>query len=424
MGFEQARNTLGGLDAGSYLQGGLSFLHQTFRLSSNDFIWQLWPPGTSIIEFLLVSIFGLHASPLLLLAVVKSGLLAITISLLWHETRNNFQEIVGAMLLAFLLFSSVTQGWLLDQGIMYAEGFYIFFLTVCLVTVHRFEKKERKKFLVFSAISFGIASYFRAVGFTSLEIVPLFCLFFVLIGTFPILKRNFSRRRNSFSNSAILLVFGTVAFIVTLPWTLFRMTWMNLTPLQWVITGDQAWKFVWQTDDQLSKSGWGITRGIDNWACHLDLAKCQKLLHAGETRYLAETINTISSHPIKFLEMRLGDFWSYWCLNGRWLYPPQNKIPAAFGITEGIIFLVLTILAMVILLKTFKKNAVSVSITLCAIFGSTLPLFIFHLESRYFIPIKVISVVTLILNLDELFKLFPKKLSKGKRPKNGRSASK
>ena len=180
--------------------------------------------------------------------------------------------------------------------------------------------------------------------------------------------------------------------------SLFPGTWLKLNPIQWVITGDSTWKIAWQSDSQLDKSGWGITKGIDNWACHLDQIKCHLLSSTGNPRYFSEAIHVMISHPFEFLWMRINAFWHYWTLNGRWLYPPQNRLPIAFAYLEGLTFLTITFVALFLLLSSLKNKPYFSILAICSILGSTLPLFVFHLESRYFIPIKVLSIVILMLH--------------------------
>lgn len=397
MPFLQARQILGGLDAGSYLQGALSLHDSSFRESINQFIWQLWPPGLPIYEAILIYIFGLGGKPLLLLAVTDSLLIAVSASVLWIESVNLRRKKIAIFFLSILLLSSVVQGWLLDQGIMYAEGFFVFLLILAVIHLIRFERT--KKFFSFYLSSFllGLAAYFRAVGFTTIEVIILVAF---LIGGFGFaLKIWKSPSAGKIVHlAANLLRYGFVAFAVTLPWSLFRLSWTKLNPLQWVITGDLTWKLVWRSDISLQKTGLGITKGVDNWACHLDLMRCKTLSLEMTPHYFAESLRVIVQHPIEFLWMRLTAFWGYWSLNGRWLYPPQNRLPVAFAYLEGAVFLVITIAALILVLTSWRRFPSLSILTLCIFFGTTAPLLVFHLESRYFIPVKILAIVIVTLH--------------------------
>ena len=397
MQFSQARQTLGGLDAGSYLQGAMSLHDSSFRNTTNQFIWELWPPGLPLFEAILILVFGLGAKPLILLAITDSLLLATSTALLWVESSYLRRKKFTFILLTLFLLSSLVQGWLLDQGIMYAEGFFVFLLTMSTINLAKFEKTKNYRYLYQSGVLLGMAAYFRAVGFTCIEIIFLGAL--AMTGIALVSK---SRKKESskthFRLAIDLLKYGLVALVVTLPWSLFRATWLHLNPVQWVVTGDSTWKVAWQTDSQLDKSGLGITKGIDNWACHLDQIKCNLLSSAKNPQYFSQAIHVIINHPFDFLWMRITAFWHYWSLNGRWLYPQQNHLPVAFAYLEGLTSLLIVFVAVFLLFCSLSKKPHFAILSICTIFGTTLPLLVFHLESRYFIPIKVLAVAILILH--------------------------
>jgi len=404
MQFLQARHTLAGLDAGSYLQGAISLHDSSFRNSANQFIWQLWPPGLPLYEALLIFVFGLGAKPLVLLSVTAALLLATSTMLLWIESIKLRRKRFSLILLLVLLLSSVVQGWLLDQGIMYAEGIFVFLLILSSISLARFESTGKTRFFYESSFLVGLAAYFRAVGFTCIEVIFLAALLVSGIG-FVLKFRKPHPARRVLRLALDLFKYGGVAFAVTLPWSLFRASWLKLNPVQWVITGDSTWKLAWQSDADLDKSGWGITKGIDNWACHLDQIKCKILSTTKNPQYFSDSIRVIFRHPIEFLWMRATAFWDYWTLNGRWLYPPQNRLPVAFAYFEGSVFLLLVIAALFLLLTSLTRYPYFSIITLSLILGSTLPLFVFHLESRYFIPLKILAIIVVILHPSSIVNL-------------------
>ncbi len=400
MNFQQARNVLGGLDAGSYLAGGLSFQDNSFRLAENNFIWQLWPPGMPIFWFVMSKIFGADSSPLLISAVMSSALLATWVASLWFFSIKSRFKIFSRIILVFILLSSLTQGWLLDQGIMYAEGFYIFFTVLALIIIANNPILNTKLLISVGAL-IGIAAYFRAVGFTVIIFLIFLSLIAAVIGFIGyFLKLKTINKLQLSGKSKSLGIITMTAYLTTLPWVFFRETWLSTGLTKWVITGDKVWQGVWATDKQLKDSGWGITTGVDNWACHIDKLRCQEIQKNTFTdkQYFLETLKTIFTNPLDFINLRANDLWHYWELNGRWLYPPQNKIPAAYGTLEGLTYLLIFGAAMILLLRSFGKLTVLVFVELGIILGSTAPLIVFHLESRYFIPVKIVTACILILN--------------------------
>ncbi len=405
MNFQQAREVLGGLDAGSYLAGGLSFHDGSFRESEYNYIWQLWPPGMSIFWFVMSKIFGINGSPLLISAVMSSTLLATWVASLWFFSIKSKVKIFSRLILVFLLLSSLTQGWLLDQGIMYAEGFYIFFTVLALIIIAQ-NPILSTKLLILIGVLIGLAAYFRAIGFTVIIFLAILSLIAAVISCASyFLKLKTIEKLQLFGKSKSLSIIAMAAYVITLPWTFFRETWLSTGLTKWVITGDKVWQGVWATDKQLKDSGWGITTSIDNWACHIDDLQCQEIQKNTYTdkQYFFEALKTIIKNPLEFISLRATDLWHYWELNGRWLYPPQSKIPAAYGTLEGSIFLLIFAVAIVFLLRSFRKYTVLVFVELSVILGTTAPLIVFHLESRYFIPVKIVAVCIVILNVIPLF---------------------
>jgi hypothetical protein len=276
---------------------------------------------------------------------------------------------------------------------MYAEGFYIFFTVLALIIIANNPILSTKHLVSVGAL-IGIAAYFRAVGFTVIIFLILLSLIAAVIGfTGYFLKLQTINKLQLSGKSKSLGIIAMTAYLTTLPWVFFRETWLSTGLTKWVITGDKVWQGVWATDKQLKDSGWGITTGIDNWACHINKLRCQEIQKNtfNDKQYFLETLKTILTNPLDFINLRANDLWHYWELNGRWLYPPQNKIPAAYGTLEGLTYLLIFGAAMILLLRSFRKLTVLVFVELGIILGSTAPLIVFHLESRYFIPVKIVT---------------------------------
>ena len=145
-----ARKKLGGLDAGSYLQGAISIINGTYAHPSNAYIWDLWPPGMPLLEAFLISIIGIHAPILLVMSILDSLLIAgITLLMLKQIKKLQVTRFIGYSAIIFFLLSSATQGWLLDQGILYAETPYLFFTVLALYLVGNLEGSYNFKICLF-----------------------------------------------------------------------------------------------------------------------------------------------------------------------------------------------------------------------------------------------------------------------------------
>ena len=402
MGFLQARKVLGGLDAGSYMQGGLSLAEGTFRDASNNFIWELWPPGLSLMNFLFIKVLGTNSSPLLIWSLVSSMVIALLTYMLFGLLRNQNKslQIFGLVLIAFLLISSATQGWLLDQGIMYAEGLTVLGLFSTLYFMGKFLEDHKFIHLLMSGITLTVAVFMRSVNLVIVYLLIAFIFTLLLVKLFQVFFRSRGKE------IAVVRV-GTLTALITAPiflmtiWMSFRATWIPNLQFQWVTSAANSWKWYWMRDSDFKGTGWEIVAGIDNWACQIHKAVCAKIYASPETNwdYQGLSIQAILQNPISFIVKRILDFWDYWILNGRWLYPPQSRIPASISLVEGIIFLSLFLLALILIAKIWSTKLELALLQLAIILGNFLPLLIFHLEGRYFLPIKLISIFIILQNL-------------------------
>lgn len=390
--FIEARKTLGGLDAGSYLQGAMALVEGNFNNPKFSYIWGLWPPGMPFLEAILLNIFGWNSSPLILLTsttLIATNYIFYRIIILQEYSKH---KLISLSLIFFLFFSAVTQGWILDQGIMYAEIYQIFFLSIILIKIANKTTIDKKECFVIGLLLFGSA-LFRATGYTVIQVFAVLALLSLL--TFTVLNK-VKIQKIKVKIFKMYFLIASIAVSLTTIWILIRNKLFGTNSLKWVTNGEN-WAWYWYKNSDLESSGWGIVKNIDNWGCYFQPHKCismsQKLIDNKELQ--RDTLNFVLHHPLEFLAKRLVDMWQYWKLNGRWLYPDQNKLPASINFTEGAIFLILVFIALLVAMKTIKQPLSFMYISMAV--GTTLPLLIFHLESRYFIPIKFLSVIYLIL---------------------------
>jgi hypothetical protein len=404
MNFIEARETLGGLDAGSYMQGGMVFANGNYQDPANDFIWFLWPPGMSLANGMLIKIFGISSHPLILWSLISSILVSMLflVLVLSFVKGGRLSKLIGFAITSIVLLTSPVQGWILDQGIMYAEGVSVVSLILCLYYLSKYQRSLRPEHMIFSSASLAIAIMMRSGNIVILYLILLgICIVFLRSVPGMLTKLNDRSISNNLKN---LLLVVTAPLLTAAAWIAFRTTWLQLPPSQWVASPGNAWKGYWQRNSDFKGTGWEITAGVDNWACQVDPATCYAI-HANPEanwNYFELGIRVILQKPFAFLAERLPDMWNYWILNGRWLYPPQSRIPAAVSLTEGLIFFLILVVSIISMCMTVRSNPQLILVQSSIMVGSLAPLFIYHLEGRYFIPIKLISAFILVQNLETL----------------------
>ena len=401
MDFIESRRILGGLDAGSYLQGGISLANGTYSDPTNDFIWHLWPPGMSFVNFFYIKLFGLQQSPLILWSITSSLLLGIATYLLFGSLRNlpRYLSLIGAGLISFFLLSSSTQGWLLDQGIMYAEGFTLLGLLGSLYFFRAYLEKQTPSKLFLSGLFLTLAIFMRSVNLVIVYLLIAGLFFGLLINTFRIFQI-IALVKTRFNLLALFTVL-MVAMSSMTAWMAFRWTWFQQNQFEWVSTAANAWKGYWNRDADYIGTGWEIVAGVDNWACQIDKLQCLAIHKNPDISwdYRALAVRSIIENPLSFLIERCSSMWEYWILNGRWLYPPLSKIPASISLFEGVVFFLIVLFAVIFSTKIWSKRPELVVFQFAIVLGNFLPLMVFHLEGRYFLHIKLVAVMILLQNL-------------------------
>jgi hypothetical protein len=425
MGFLEARKILGGLDAGSYIQGGLSLAEGTFRDTANNFIWELWPPGMSIFNLLFVKFFGIDSSPLLIWSLVSSLVVAWLTYVLLGFLKNQERKIqfFGIALIVTILLSSATQGWLLDQGIMYAEGLTLFGMFVTLFFLGRYLEDKKQHYLLLAGLGLSISVFMRSVNLVIIYLLVLCIVITLIAKSLRIISRFKGKLIPPIRLRSLTMITAVPIFLMA-TWMAFRSTWLPGSRYQWVTSAGNSWKWYWMRDSDFKETGWGIVAGIDNWACQINKAVCEKIHANPETNwdYQSLSLQTIFENPIAFLTERIPNFWDYWILNGRWLYPPQSRIPASISLLEGAIYLLILVFALFLIVKIWHKKIELALLQLAIILGNLLPLFLYHLEGRYFLPIKLISGFIILQNLQicslQQIQIFPRvlKIARGKSP--------
>lgn len=337
--------------------------------------------------------FGLTTSPLLLLTIASVIMTSAIFTLLISMALKSENKLIMTLMITFLYFSSPVQGWILDQGLMYAEIWQVTSLFLLLIMI---DKIKNTKSLLNASILMSLSAFFRATGFTIIQISFLVFSLLFLINKYR--NKKYIHDKTSIKQDLKYIFIPLISYSFCFIWILIRDFFTNVKTFNWVITGSN-WSGYWQSNSDLIKSGWGVTAGVDNWACQLDLLRCAALKSAsdGKINYLYESIQVILNHPFEFVVMRLSHFWSYWILNGRWLYPPQNRIPEAVNYLEGSIFLFFLIISVIIAIRNI--DLASSKYILIMLFGTIAPLAVFHLESRYFIPSKILSTTYIVYSL-------------------------
>ena len=109
--------------------------------------------------------------------------------------------------------------------------------------------------------------------------------------------------------------------------------------------------------------------------------------------FLNTYLSTIVQNPLKYLDLRLS------IIRNFWLQDNQYNYLRSWNFTEGYAFVFILLTSIITLLLYFKKFIFTSMIYVVSISIQFLVLFLHHVEARYFIGIKLMSLTYVFLIL-------------------------
>ncbi len=389
---ELLSTTFGYSDAGSYLKAALE-LKQIDMLSQNQ-LWviNLWPPGMVVLDAVILKLFGgsfafVYALLISFLWTVLGGVFAL-------EVKKYFGTVTAYLSLFFLVLSTPLQGWILGEGLFYAEGIsvwaFLFGLVFLIRGTHGVLKTEVVANGVLAGTFLAISAYFRS-AFSSLELSLL--LLFLIFGAFHQVAKRRSQGTGSTSKTAngTILLFATWGSMFALmePWLQFTTHFVRGVRV-WSVVGANFFRSVWvdrpSSPDFLSAGGIG-------WGCQIDPNFCAVVSESERSSgmpypiqdLVLMAVQTIIANPLEYLSDRFHFLVTGWFSN--------EGAMGAFELATGFISLLVFAYVLVQLIKlAIRGDAASIFILVaCALIVA--PIMVGHIEPRYFIPLKLLFVI-------------------------------
>lgn len=390
MSTDQLIEVLGFSDAGVYLREAQSFLVSHSLKDSSAL--NLWAPGMIWFDALILKLspIGFAKTVGITLAVLWGAVFALVT---WPFVTGWRSFIVFLPLELLILGTSPFQQWMFDEGIFYAEGIASALLVAglaLLILRVRSGGGAAKWFRdgAFAGVLIAGAVYFRA----ALQLVPFAMLTVTIITCIVALidKQHFKQLiKHSLAAGTSFLV----VLILLAPYIFFLKETRGRTEL---VTADYFYNLIWKNPAKEEVPSWLSSAGA-TVACDIDQLRCaeiEKRRSSGEqigSDFLRdEFVAAVLSHPVEYLSQRFhfaaqqfigDDYDSYFVAR-------LNQNPA-----QGWFYLFMLLSTIVVAIDLSRKRYVlltmipAVSATLIAPFALS------HMEVRYFIPLKMITVL-------------------------------
>lgn len=405
----EIRKAWGQGDAGSLLEVAITWA----KLDPLDEVTQywiprLWAPGMAIIEVPLIWLeragVPLFWSLLTLIMMIWGGVMFLA----WRYFSPLLGRIPTAIALVGLIYTW-DFGYLLRDYIFYTEGISYGFLLIGLILMTVRVTNPNcltRRSVVVAGVMLGLSLWVRHTNDSGLT----FFLAIVLLMNFAykfkksaelrtFKQRNSKKKVMIFMDSVKsnpksiwlqdLSIFAVVAFLVTVPWRLISTFHFGGFRFAMSSASGGVPFGIWSTPDSPSGQYWGVYGS--NWACKIDQVTCAALqsdiqsgIASGSHLLLLAALSAIQN-PLQYIDERLSFLFIHWIPNFSLEFTYQNLAALAF------FFVFASTLLIFFRLKDQRKYPIVI------IWGSFLimnfiQLSIIHYESRYFIPVRLLTL--------------------------------
>ena len=416
---------LGKADTHGYLQTGYDIAETrgiprgTPRYTLDRFNLDIWPPGMPFYYALLFTIFG----PKMPVGVVAG----MTMALLWALLLTAYVDLltrawpwtVVATMLGVLFVSDIVRDWILGSGVLWSEGLYTWCMLAALYAAARLAlARSNARALSWAGgvgLLLGLSAYVRAVS----DLFGRVMLALLVGWTALVLVRLVVRRRaaapkpgrvsagQSWPMPLLALLVCALAFqAVTVPWRIYASRSIRPGSYAWSTGSDFEWRLSWMPDRYLAALNlqW-LVEGGANTACKVEPRTCARIAayelrqpapYSGRGRYTTSryrelTIRSAVDHPIDFATDRLEH------LRTAWFWKPTLGLRTE--LLQNALLLLVVIAAVVLSVRRMRlrgPDLLALFVPGLAVVGLA-PFVFVHFEARYFIPLKLVSVVAVFL---------------------------
>lgn len=388
-------------DIGSYVRGALAFESHGFALFSK-FGFGTWPPGFSILEFLLIkfSPLPLPLSLFLLTSLVWAGVLNLLRILFFTLSRaGNYLSVV---LPIFLLMAPFVNDFYLSTGILMSEPlsmglFLLGALEVLKNISNPIAQKSLYKNFIVPSIFFALSIYMRA----QFDLV-IYCLliFTTLIYIFFLLKRGGVEGQKYFLQIKNILIVLIISQLLTVPYKYFMASNGHGFAMANV---SYIFGMTWRTEAENQKNGAKFfSDGGGSSMCLLNPTKCNAFdirrknnSRIDDYEYRDAAIRSVILNPIQFFKIKFPYFWESW-KSSSYAWDSKSYLSSLFNILLSFLIFV------VIVINLRQKKYVEVGYFLIFSVGIMAFCWLVHFEARYLLPIKMVGLIWilfLIVNL-------------------------
>ena len=408
-----------------YLTSGQDLLDQGFVRDENFWIWNLWPPGVSVLSavYIVMARSGMSLTVAAGCITIASWVIVLTA---WKSLLDRYAgRILSLVAVSTVALGQIMRGWYLGNGLLYMESAS----TVCLLLALLFvakatrfggaERSVRARFLLGAAAGAALAAAaylrtpFEPPGLV-LTIVTIIAILLVLAwGSFA--GRTSEWWGSKLSPLVPLIGLVTAFHVLTVPWRIIVSQRVRAGDRRWSVVSDLVWKGTWTPTDELVQNGASfLASGTFNTACRVEPVLCRSIYDSeisttspagrsvGEFQRL--TVQAFLDHPLQWLWIKVEASPRFW-------FAAPRSVDK-FELLENGVLLVL--LLMVVLLGYRRLGPTLYLVFISVLIMTLASIFVSHYEARYLYPIKSVLPVLAALCVTRLGAATPPKSAEQK----------
>jgi hypothetical protein len=407
---ESIREAWGPGDAGSLLEVALTWSNfQQLDPTTQFWIVHLWSPGMSVIEVPLIWLNNLFGIPIYWSILLITSAVIFLNYVIYRKLASSQVEKLLLLVIVFMLLLSWDFKYILRDGIFYTEGIGYFLLTaglgsMCLNIIS--STTISKKQALWCGLLVGVSIWVRHVsdnGLIILAVLSALMFFFQSKLGLKSPKSNDSKRqtkRQAIQKQRIIqkiqtkksvkfvLAASLIAIAVTIPWRIASQTVFKGDPFVMSSASSEVGPGLWIDQEENPDFYW-LPNNM-NWACNIDSEKCQtigaNIDNFTNSEKTIEAVKSAASNPGAYLIERGSYLSKFWI--------PDFVAKASFGSKLAATFPILLSFGSVILFIKIRNKIKWQVLLIWAPFLVThiIQLLVIHFESRYFIPIRLMSL--------------------------------
>ena len=372
---------------------------ETFRSG-----YGMFPPGLPIIQWLIFKLW--HDAPIYaVLFPIGIALWSVFMVLFATILRRLFgltQCVVFIAPLFLLAFPFFTNDCLwystgLSEGIA-LPLFWIACLCTLMLVIWPGKRIWLKAIVV--GLLFASASFVRAqfdFAFAAIVLATAICvsLRWIYLRRHYALTPHFKRMA-----VALLVVFSTYQ-VTTIPYKIFKNA-------PTIVVMDNVWGAIWYSKEDAAKLGVPavfIEAGMES-VCQIDPVKCQEFTdrrNRGQDidfhEYRRAAIAAILHQPMSLLKIKIPIFWHFWLVD---MFESPST-PGSYGwMSEFVLVLSIPLSGAYALWRRAPVGLAYALYSVGFVVSCTIFSIIVHIEPRYFLPIKLLAALSLIVAVADL----------------------